>query len=78
MYGALAPTPEQVQGPTQNNQLSTIEEKEHTQRLTHVEWDVDTARATVEKIEATLVHLASTGHELSSPGTARGPTRAIN
>ena len=30
MSGALAPAREQVQGPTENNQLSTIEEEEHT------------------------------------------------
>ena len=54
---ASAPAQEQVQGLAQNNQLSTIEEEEHTQCLTHVEQDVNAARANVERIEATLVHL---------------------
>ena len=58
MSGASAPTQEQVQGPTKNNQLSTIEEEEHPLRLTYVERDVDAVRATVEQIKVTLVHLS--------------------
>ena len=48
MFGASVLGQEQVQGPTQNSQLSTIEEEEHTQRLTYVERDVDAVRATME------------------------------
>ena len=57
MSRASALVQERVQGPTKNNQLSTIEEEEHAQRLTYVEQDVDAIRAIVERIEATLAHL---------------------
>ena len=43
------------QGPTQNNHLSTIEEE--TQQLTHVEENVDVLRATMERMEAAMMHL---------------------
>ena len=48
---------EPAQGPTQNNHLSTIEEEAQTLRLTYVEKNVDAVRATVERMEATLMHL---------------------
>ena len=56
-FGTSAPTHEPTQGPMQNNHLSTIEEKAQTQRLTHVEKNVDAVRATMELMEATLMHL---------------------
>ena len=46
-----------TQGPTQNNQFSTIEEEAQTQRLTHVEQNVDAVKATMERMEAALMHL---------------------
>ena len=42
----------------QNNQLSTIEKEAQTQRLTHVEQNVDMVRATTKQMEAALMHLA--------------------
>ena len=53
-----APIHKPTQGPMQNNQLSTIEEEAHAQWLTHVEQNEDVVRATVEQMEATLMHLA--------------------
>ena len=76
MSGASGPTQEQVQGPTQNNQLSIIEEEEHTQRLTHVKWDVDAVKATMGRIEATLELLAQgmNSQALQQPEAWLGPS----
>ena len=42
----------------QNNQLSAIEEEAQTQQLTHVEQNIDVVRATMERVEASLMHLS--------------------
>ena len=52
---ALAHEP--TQGPTQNNHLSTIKEEAQTERLMHVEKNVDAVRATMERMEVDLMHL---------------------
>ena len=49
---------EPVQELTKNNELPTIEEEEYTQHLTNVERDMDVVRATLERIDAALVHIA--------------------
>ena len=54
----LAPVHEPIQEQTQNNQHSTVDEDEHARRLTHIEWDVDLVRTTVEQMEAILMNLA--------------------
>ena len=46
------PIHEPTQRPIHNNQLSTIKEAQ-TQRLTHVEQNVDAVRATMERMETT-------------------------
>ena len=53
----FAPTQQQAQGPTQNNHFSTIEEEAETQRLTHVEKNIDAVRAIMEWMDAALMHL---------------------
>ena len=58
MSGTSAPAYEQVQEQTQNNQYSTVDKDEHAWRLTHVERDIDVVRATVEQMEANLMHQA--------------------
>ena len=55
--GTPAKVHEPAQGLTQNKQLSTIKEEAQTQRLTHVEQNVDLVRATMERMEAALMHL---------------------
>ena len=50
---------EQVQEQTQNNQHFTVDEvEEHARRLMHVERNVDMVKAIVERMEATLMHMA--------------------
>ena len=49
---------EPTQGLMQNNQLSTIDEEAQTQQLTYVEQNIDAVRATMERMEITLMHLA--------------------
>ena len=58
MSGTSALVHEPVQEQTQNNQHSTVDEGEHACRLSYVERDVDVVKTTVERIEATLMHLA--------------------
>ena len=41
----------------QNNHLSTIKEEAQTQRQTYAKKNVDAVRATMERIEAALMHL---------------------
>ena len=53
-----APIHEPTQGLTHNNQFSAIKKEEQTHRLTHVKQNVDAVRATMERMEATLMHLA--------------------
>ena len=48
-YGTFAPVHEPGTRPTQNNQLSTIEEEAQTQQLTDVEQNVDAIRATMDE-----------------------------
>ena len=71
-----APVHEPTQGPMQNNQLLTIEEKAQTQRLTHVEQHVDVVRATMEQMEVALIHLAQciNSSEPQKPETRHGPS----
>ena len=55
----LAPIHEQAQEQTQNNKYSTVDKvEEHAQRQTHVEQNVDTVRATIKQMEATLMYMA--------------------
>ena len=56
-FGTFPIAREPTQGPTQNNHLSTIEEEAQTQRLTHVEKNIDAFRATMEWMEAAVMHL---------------------
>ena len=46
-----------TKGPTQNNHISTINVEAQTQWLTHVEKNVDVVSATMERVEAALMHL---------------------
>ena len=58
MSGTLALVHEPVQEQNQNNQHLIIDKGEHARQLTHVEWDMDVVKTTVEQMEATLMHLA--------------------
>ena len=55
--GTFTPVHELAQGPMQNNRLSTIEEEAQTRRLMHVEKNVDAVRASMERMEAALMHM---------------------
>ena len=57
--------------------ISTIDEDEHARQLMHIEGDVDVVRAIIERMKATLMHLAPL-HELLSPTMVRTSTKTIN
>ena len=73
--GTSALVHEPAQGPMQNNHLSTIKEKAQTEWLTHVEKNVDVVRATMERMEAALMHLTQCVNSRTpqKPETQLGP-----